>query len=106
MPPGELRISDTPVCAACAGTVAVKLVPPDATTMLVSAVPPSVPVMPVAGKLVPVTVMVLPPSAGPVAGATAVTVGLAEMEYAALPISALPVTPVEAGVVPLYTQRL
>jgi hypothetical protein len=56
-----------------AGVVAV-IVVPFATTTLVAAAPPNVTVAPLA-KFVPVIVTAVPPAAGPLFGATLLTVG-------------------------------
>src|SRR5437763_301431 len=72
VPPVVVTASANGPPATCGGTVAVKFVPRPAvtlpTTMLDSGAPPRVAVMPVAGKLAPLTVMVEPPCAGPVPG--------------------------------------
>jgi hypothetical protein len=59
--------------AACAGVVAV-IVVPLTTTTLVAAVPPKVTPAP-AAKFVPVIVTAVAPAAGPLFGLTLVTVG-------------------------------
>src|SRR5262249_29661253 len=72
--------------AACCAVVAV-IVVLEATTTLEAAVPPMVSVAP-ATKPVPVTVMLVPPSAGPVAGDRLVTVGAGSGLYVKAPASA------------------
>src|SRR5436190_19745519 len=92
VPPAVVTaIGTTP--GSCGGTVAVKWLA-STTDRLIRSAPPMVPVIApgVVGKLAPVTVIVLPPWAGPVAGETDVTVGTCPTVYVpyAWPTSVVP----------------
>src|SRR5947207_11554067 len=105
-PPAVVTVSGSAPLTACGGVTAVKLVGLTAV-MFNSGVPPMLALIAdeVVGKLVPVTVIVVPPWTEPADGVTVPIPAWAPIEYWP-PVEVVCASRVEPLVVPLYAQML